>query len=104
MPMTGTNGYQTTHVRCVGKKENRKLIKHLRSIGYQYYTGSRLAPKDFQVTGRITDEEDTLTPVTCYAIDESLKLVAYHNSMSMLMIRQLGIEQESAQDFIARTR
>ena len=56
------------------------------------------------MTGRITDEEDTLTPVTCYAIDESLKLVAYHNSMSMLMIRQLGIEQESAQDFIARTR
>lgn len=88
--MKQTNHYQTRDVICYGKKQNQELLRFLWSQGYHFTDGQPIKPDNLRYTGSITDEEDAIIKTACYAIDATLKMVAFHDSMSLLNLYQSG--------------
>lgn len=78
----------TNHVVCVGRRQNVRLLRLLRDQGYFFSGGGEIDPRYIVYTASYTDEEGASNQIAVYAIDETSKLVAYHNSISLLGLRQ----------------
>ena len=81
---------KTSDVICYGKRQNHKLLKHLKSLGFHFYDGREIYPNQIEFTGHVLDEEDSVIQTASYAIDYTLLMVAFHDSMLLLQLYQAG--------------
>lgn len=91
---------KTNNVICYGKRQNHELLKHLKSLGFHFSDGKEIYPDQIEFTGYVLDEEDSVIQTAIYAIDDSLLMVAFHDSMSLLQLHQAGKNLISWEEYV----
>lgn len=94
----------TTNVICYGKNEVQSMLMRLKELGYQFISGSEIDPADVSYTARKMNDDDSITWVTRYAVNEQTKTVAFNSYIAMQFHHRNGKKREySLAEFLTMT-
>lgn len=97
------HGNRIYHVICVGRQQNMELLKRLHKKNFSHAGGMKVQPWHLHYTAEHIDEDGATHQAAVYAIDEELKLVALHDSMSILKLEQSKDRVVSAENYLSLT-